>query len=355
MGMKAGQRANSRRIFSDFSATDRAKLSLCSSSFCASAASVAARISTAKMAALTAPCFPIAVQATGTPPGICTIDSSESTPARAVVAMGTPITGKVVSAAITPARCAAPPAPTTTTLRPRSLARRAYSVVRAGDRWAEVISTSNGTPNCLSVDADSLITGRSESLPMTIPTSGRGSAVISFLQSSSSIRDPRGIYAPGRAPRRANPRVAGRCRLNPAESLRTDVVTVVYSLEMDLLHRGVGPLDCGPQILSGRRDAQDPPRGGDESVIFKLGSGVEHLHAAHCFRRFVTGDCLSDLGLRRVAARGHYHTDRRIRTPVCIEMPEPSLADAEKEFHKVRAQPHEDRLSFRVPQADVIF
>ena len=39
----------------------------------------------------------------------------------------------------------APPAPTIITLRPRATAERAYSEVRAGERWAEVISTSNGT------------------------------------------------------------------------------------------------------------------------------------------------------------------------------------------------------------------
>jgi hypothetical protein len=56
--------------------------------------------------------------------------------------MGTPITGSVLSAAITPARWAAPPAPAMITLMPRPAASRAYSLVRCGERCAEVTSIS---------------------------------------------------------------------------------------------------------------------------------------------------------------------------------------------------------------------
>lgn len=48
--------------------------------------------------------------ATGMPEGICTIESRESKPFRLADLIGTPITGTGVSAAITPGRCAAPPA-----------------------------------------------------------------------------------------------------------------------------------------------------------------------------------------------------------------------------------------------------
>src|SRR5689334_3048536 len=51
-------------------------------SFSASASSVAARIATAVRAALAAPASPMAKVDTGTPFGICTIDSSESSPRR---------------------------------------------------------------------------------------------------------------------------------------------------------------------------------------------------------------------------------------------------------------------------------
>ncbi len=51
---------------------------------------------TANSAAFVAPALPIAKVATGTPPGICTIDSSESSPFRACDSTGTPSTGSVV-------------------------------------------------------------------------------------------------------------------------------------------------------------------------------------------------------------------------------------------------------------------
>src|SRR5918992_952899 len=53
----------------------------------------------ASNAALTAPALPIASVPTGTPPGICAIDSSESIPFRAADSTGTPRTGSAVLAA----------------------------------------------------------------------------------------------------------------------------------------------------------------------------------------------------------------------------------------------------------------
>ena len=59
----------------------------------------------ANSAAFVAPALPIANVPTGIPPGICTVESSESSPLRALV-IGTPRTGNVVCAAMTPAKCA---------------------------------------------------------------------------------------------------------------------------------------------------------------------------------------------------------------------------------------------------------
>ena len=56
-----------------------------------------------------APAFPIAKVATGTPAGICTVDRRLSIPS-VTLGIGTPKTGIVVKAAVTPAKCAAPPA-----------------------------------------------------------------------------------------------------------------------------------------------------------------------------------------------------------------------------------------------------
>ena len=75
---------------------------------------------TASSPALRAP--PIDTVATGTPAGICTIDSSESRPSSVASGTGTPMTGSGVAEATMPGRCAAPPAPAMITSMPRSAA-----------------------------------------------------------------------------------------------------------------------------------------------------------------------------------------------------------------------------------------
>ena len=46
--------------------------------------------------------------ATGTPLGICTIETKESRPSRKLLSKGIPITGMLVNGAIIPGRCAEP-------------------------------------------------------------------------------------------------------------------------------------------------------------------------------------------------------------------------------------------------------
>ncbi len=94
-----------------------------------------------------APPGPTAIVATGTSAGICTIESSESSPPANSVGTGIPMTGSVVWAATTPAKCAAPPAAAIKTCRPRWRADAAYSRTASGDRWALITCTSWGTPN----------------------------------------------------------------------------------------------------------------------------------------------------------------------------------------------------------------
>src|SRR5690606_1061634 len=88
----------------------------------ASASSVPASMAIAVSAALAAPASPIANVETGMPLGICTIDSSESSPRRYLEGTGTPSTGTIVFAATMPGRCAAPPAPAIMARRPRDFA-----------------------------------------------------------------------------------------------------------------------------------------------------------------------------------------------------------------------------------------
>ena len=81
-----------------------------------SSSSDAARMRTASSPALRAP--PTDTVATGTPAGICTIESSESIPSRLASGTGTPMTGSGVTDASIPGRWAAPPAPATSTPAP---------------------------------------------------------------------------------------------------------------------------------------------------------------------------------------------------------------------------------------------
>ena len=123
--------------------------------------------------AFAAPDGPIATVATGTPFGICTIDSSESRPLSAALCTGTPITGSTVCDATMPGRCAAPPAPAMITCEPARRRRRAYSAIQRrramrGDDLAFV-----GMPNSVRIAAAWLIVSQSDLLPMITPTSGR--------------------------------------------------------------------------------------------------------------------------------------------------------------------------------------
>ena len=91
---------------------------------------------------MAAPQLPMATVATGTPLGICTIDSSASIPLSGVAAIGTPMTGSGENAATTPGSAAAPPAAAISTRRPREAALLAHSSVRRGVRCAEATTTS---------------------------------------------------------------------------------------------------------------------------------------------------------------------------------------------------------------------
>ncbi len=86
--------------------------------------------------------------------------------------IGTPMTGRVVNAAVTPARCAAPPAPQMMTFKPRAMAPEAYSSSPCGSRWAEMTLASETMLNSFNASVAAFMTGQSESLPIRMPTRG---------------------------------------------------------------------------------------------------------------------------------------------------------------------------------------
>ena len=82
------------------------------------------------------------------------------------------MTGNVVNAAVTPGRCAAPPAPQMMAFKPREIAEETYSSSPCGSRWAEMTFASEPMPNSFSASAAAFITGQSESLPIKMPIRG---------------------------------------------------------------------------------------------------------------------------------------------------------------------------------------
>src|SRR5438309_4288319 len=127
---------------------------------------------TASNAALIAPGLPMANVPTGTPPGICTMDRSESSPLSDGDSIGTPSTGKVVFAAQTPGKCAAPPAAAMRTSNRRSVALERYSNNASGARCAEIACASQGTLSSSNCAAQCCMISQSDLLPIKMPTKG---------------------------------------------------------------------------------------------------------------------------------------------------------------------------------------
>ena len=100
---------------------------------------LAVRLNISRLVVVGETARPMASVPTGIPAGICTMERRESRPLKARLSIGTPNTGRVVSAAVMPGRCAAPPAPATITLKPASHAPLAKANRRSGVRWAETM------------------------------------------------------------------------------------------------------------------------------------------------------------------------------------------------------------------------
>src|SRR5437588_4910210 len=197
------------------------------------------------MAALAAPQLPMATVATGTPFGICTIESNASMPPSGVAAIGTPITGKALEAASTPGSAAAPPAAAISTPSPRASAVDAYSSVFFGVRCAEATTTSLPTSSRSSTFTVSSMISRSESLPSTMPT--RIGLVTSVLLRGHGLAPP-------------------------------DVRTEVHTLEADPAHRLVRALDRSRHVGSDGGDTEHAAAGGDQPAVAQSGAGMEDLH-----------------------------------------------------------------------------
>ena len=118
---------------------------------------------TASSPALRAP--PIDTVATGTPAGICTIESSESMPSRYFSGTGTPITGSVVSDGDHAGQVRRAAGAGDDHLQPAPGRRlRVGRPCRAGCGARTRRGPRSATPNSSSASAAAAITGQSESL-----------------------------------------------------------------------------------------------------------------------------------------------------------------------------------------------
>ena len=135
----------------------------------ARSSSASARILTARAAALRAASTPTA--ATGMAGGIWATERRASTP-MSEAEIGSPMTGSVVCAAITPGSAALIPAAAMITFTPLGAALRANSSTAAGVRWALRALSSNGTARDSRKSAPRRTTGRSDVLPIIMLTMG---------------------------------------------------------------------------------------------------------------------------------------------------------------------------------------
>ena len=110
---------------------------------------------------------------TGTPPGICAVASRASSPRRPP-SRGTPKTGRAVAAAVTPAKCAAIPAPQMKTCVPAASACATQTRWRSGVRWAETTRARHSTPSSSKTEAAASIAFQSDLLPIQISTRAPG-------------------------------------------------------------------------------------------------------------------------------------------------------------------------------------
>src|SRR3954447_16881197 len=209
--------------------------------------------------------------ATGTPGGICTIESSASSPSRTLFEerSGTPITGSSVCAAQTPGSAAARPATAISTFSPRPAADSQYSATAFGARWAERTSNSHAMPRASSSSIAACIRSRSDSLPTRMPTSGSDTG--------------------------------GR--------LQCDVVAVAHVLERDLLRCSVGAVARLAEVVADRGDVQDPATVGDELLSATRRRRVEHERPAG-LRLLDPEDRRAVVPSLGIGARGEHDRDR---------------------------------------------
>ena len=160
---------------------------------------------TASRPALRAP--PMETVATGTPAGICTMDSRESMPSRVFSGTGHADHGQGSDGGEHAGKVGGAAGAGDDDAQAAALGCLPVADHLVGIRWAETTSASKGMPNSARASAAASITGQSESEPITRPTSG------CRLRRSRGFRahgvSGAGVLALMRSPRRSR-RCAGQ-------------------------------------------------------------------------------------------------------------------------------------------------
>src|SRR5688572_5317538 len=241
--------------------------------------------------------------ATGTPGGICTVDSSASSPFSAEESTGTPITGAVVCAATTPARCAAAPAPTIKTFTPRAGASRTSRMTRSGERCADATVVSDAMPRSRNTSTAPCITGASESEPIRIRTD-------TFIAINAKIAKTAKIE-------KASP-LAG------ADGFPRDVLAILHPVEADSRNTLIGATDGFLEIIASCHDSKYSTACCDEPAVLVLRPRVKHHHILELRCLVDSSDWRSRAHRARVAFRGHDHANMFARA----ELGRPRRQDA---------------------------
>src|SRR6266566_7455810 len=214
--------------------------------------------------------------------------------------MGTPITGRMVLAAMTPARWAARPAAAMMTSRPRSSASLAYSWACSGARWALMTLDSNGTPKRSRMKFAACIFGWSELEPITIPTSGSPSSS-AFVTPHPLSRFPAPI----------------RARFRPRPGPGADVRPVPHAIERNSGKPIVCPAARQPgSVTEGGHREHPATRRHDRSVRSRPRTGVEDRQAGDGLGAGEAGDGSAGGGRAGVAGGGGHHGHARLGPPV---------------------------------------
>src|SRR5450631_1443988 len=247
---------------------------------------------------------------------------------------------------------------------PRPAALRAKSAVRSGERCADVTSISYAMPNSSSALPASRMISRSESLPITIETSGLLIAPslkvflpchperrICFANAKQtgvegSLLPWRGLRFRKEFPRRTRPRLL-------LQRPPRNILAVMRPVKTNLRASFVSAPDCRLQVPRPRSYSQHAAARSVINSIALRRPRMKHLHPLDSARFFESVDSLPYFVRSRISARRHHHANRSVLRPLEIPFAHAPLNRSLQRLGQVALQPHQNRLRLRIAKAAV--